>query len=60
MCIDHTEPVELLHELQSVAEGHHLGPAVAVNIKFAIVSAVDDNPEVSDTMKPEFWDKYVL
>ncbi|XP_069683737.1 eukaryotic translation initiation factor 3 subunit C [Periplaneta americana] len=55
---DRREQIELLHELQSVAEAHHLGPAVAIKIKFAIVSAIFDyNPKVSDAMKPEFWAK---
>ncbi|KAJ9576210.1 hypothetical protein L9F63_006943 [Diploptera punctata] len=53
---DRREQIELLHELQSVADAHHLGPAVAIKIKFAIVSAIFDyNPKVSDAMKPEFW-----
>ncbi|KDR11509.1 hypothetical protein L798_14577, partial [Zootermopsis nevadensis] len=55
---DRREQIELLHELQSVADAHHLGPAVALKIKFAIVSAIFDyNPKVSDAMKPEFWAK---
>lgn len=55
---DRREQIELLHELLSVADAHHLGPAVAIKIKFAIVSAIFDyNPKVSDAMKPEYWAK---
>lgn len=55
---DRREQIELLHELQSIAEAHHLGPAVAIKIKFAIISSIFDyNPKVSDAMKPEFWSK---
>lgn len=55
---DRREQIELLHELQAVADQHHLGPAVAVKIKFSIVSAIFDyNPKVSDAMKPEYWTK---
>jgi translation initiation factor 3 subunit C len=55
---DRREQIELLHELQSVSEAHHLGPAVAIKIKLAIVSAIFDyNHKVSDAMKPEFWSK---
>ncbi len=39
----------------------NLGPAVAVKIKFSIVSSIFDyNPKVSDAMKPEYWSKYVI
>ncbi|XP_043271641.1 eukaryotic translation initiation factor 3 subunit C [Venturia canescens] len=55
---DRREQIELLHELQSIAETHNLGPAVAVKIKFSIVSSIFDyNPKVSDAMKPEYWSK---
>jgi len=58
---DRREQIELLHELQSIADAHNLGPAVAVKIKFSIVSSIFDyNPKVSDAMKPEYWSKYVL
>lgn len=55
---DRREQIELLHELQAVAEQHQLGAAVAVKIKFAIISSIFDyNPKVSDAMKPEHWTK---
>lgn len=55
---DRREQIELLHELQSIAETHTLGPAVAVKIKFSIISSIFDyNPKVSDAMKPEYWSK---
>ncbi|XP_011311868.1 eukaryotic translation initiation factor 3 subunit C [Fopius arisanus] len=55
---DRREQIELLHELQSIAETHNLGAAVAVKIKFSIVSSIFDyNPKVSDAMKPEYWTK---
>ncbi|XP_067015404.1 eukaryotic translation initiation factor 3 subunit C [Anabrus simplex] len=55
---DRREQIELLHELMGVAEAHNMGPAVAVKIKFAIISSIFDyNPKVSDAMKPEFWSK---
>ncbi|XP_025829104.1 eukaryotic translation initiation factor 3 subunit C [Agrilus planipennis] len=55
---DRREQIELLHELQTVADQHQLGPAVAIKIKFAIISAIFDyNPKVSDAMKPEYWTK---
>ncbi|XP_017794023.1 PREDICTED: eukaryotic translation initiation factor 3 subunit C isoform X2 [Habropoda laboriosa] len=55
---DRREQIELLHELQSIADTHNLGPAVAVKIKFSIVSSIFDyNPKVSDAMKPEYWSK---
>lgn len=55
---DRREQIELLHELHAVAEQHQLGPAVAVKVKFAIISAIFDyNPKVSDAMKPEYWTK---
>lgn len=55
---DRREQIELLHELQHVADQHQLGPAIYVKIKFAIISAIFDyNPKVSDAMKPEYWVK---
>lgn len=55
---DRREQIELLHELQSIADAHTLGQAVAVKIKFSIVSSIFDyNSKVSDAMKPEFWSK---
>ncbi|CAH1155507.1 unnamed protein product [Phaedon cochleariae] len=55
---DRREQIELLHELQNVADQHQLGPAINVKIKFAIISAIFDyNPKVSDAMKPEYWVK---
>ncbi|XP_051163189.1 eukaryotic translation initiation factor 3 subunit C isoform X1 [Leptopilina boulardi] len=55
---DRREQIELLHELQLIADAHNLGPAVAVKIKFSIVSSIFDyNPKVSDAMKPEYWSK---
>ena len=55
---DRREQIELLHELQGIADAHNLGPAVAVKIKFSIVSSIFDyNPKVSDAMKPEYWIK---
>lgn len=55
---DRREQIELLHELQAVAEQHQLGPAIFVKIKTAIISAIFDyNPKVSDAMKVEFWVK---
>lgn len=58
---DRREQIELLHELQLIADAHNLGPAVTVKIKFSIVSSIFDyNPKVSDAMKPEYWSKYVF
>ncbi|KAL1109986.1 hypothetical protein AAG570_014065 [Ranatra chinensis] len=55
---DRREQIELLHELQAVADAHHLGPAIAIKIKLAIISSIFDyNPKVSDAMKPEYWAK---
>lgn len=55
---DRREQIELLHELQSIAEAHNLGPVMLVKIKFSIVSSIFDyNPKVSDAMKPEYWIK---
>ncbi|XP_075238234.1 eukaryotic translation initiation factor 3 subunit c [Lycorma delicatula] len=55
---DRREQIDLLHELQSIADQHHLGIAVAIKIKLAIISSIFDyNPKVSDAMKPEYWAK---
>ncbi|BES92207.1 Eukaryotic translation initiation factor 3 subunit G-1 [Nesidiocoris tenuis] len=55
---DRREQIELLHELAAVADAHHLGPAINVKIKLAIISSIFDyNPKVSDAMKPEYWAK---
>uniref|UniRef100_T1I998 Eukaryotic translation initiation factor 3 subunit C n=1 Tax=Rhodnius prolixus TaxID=13249 RepID=T1I998_RHOPR len=55
---DRREQIELLHELAAVADTHHLGPAINIKIKLAIISAIFDyNPKVSDAMKPEYWAK---
>ncbi|XP_063219969.1 eukaryotic translation initiation factor 3 subunit C [Bacillus rossius redtenbacheri] len=55
---DRRQQIELLHELLGIAQSHNLGPAVALKIKFAIVSSIFDyNPKVSDAMKPELWAK---
>ncbi|KAL7292394.1 hypothetical protein TKK_0013987 [Trichogramma kaykai] len=54
---DRREKIELLHELQAIAENHNLNAAL-VKIKFCIVSSIFDyNPKVSDAMKPEYWSK---
>lgn len=53
---DRREQIELLHELQTIADQHNLGTAIGVKIKFAIISSIFDyNPKVSDAMKPEYW-----
>ncbi|KAK7873145.1 hypothetical protein R5R35_006367 [Gryllus longicercus] len=55
---DRREQIKLLHELWNVADAHNLGPAIAIKIKFAIVSSVFDyNPKFSEAMKPEYWAK---
>lgn len=55
---DRKEQIELLHELQAVADQHNLGQAIAIKIKLAIISSIFDyNPKVSDAMKPEYWAK---
>uniref|UniRef100_A0ABD2WFA7 Eukaryotic translation initiation factor 3 subunit C n=1 Tax=Trichogramma kaykai TaxID=54128 RepID=A0ABD2WFA7_9HYME len=54
---DRREQIELLHELQAIAENHNLTSAL-VKIKFCIVSSIFDyNPKVSDAMKTEYWSK---
>ncbi|XP_011495404.1 PREDICTED: eukaryotic translation initiation factor 3 subunit C [Ceratosolen solmsi marchali] len=55
---DRKEQIELLHELQCIAETHNLGAPVSIKIKFSIVSSIFDySPNVSDPMKPEYWTK---
>ena len=50
--------IEFLHELKAIAEQHNLGPAVAVKIRFNIVSAIFDyNLKISEPMKLEYWTK---
>jgi len=55
---DRRQQIELLYELKAIAEQHNLGNAVAVKIRFNIVSAIYDyNPKVSEPMKLEYWTK---
>lgn len=50
--------IEFLHELKAIAEQHNLGAAVAVKIRFNIVSAIFDyNLKISEPMKLEYWSK---
>lgn len=50
--------IEFLHELKAVAEQHNLGVAIAVKIRFNIVSAIFDyNLKISEPMKLEYWHK---
>lgn len=57
---DRREQIELLHELQAIAESHNLGLGMGVKIKLATISAIFDyNQKVSDPMKPEYWAKLV-
>lgn len=50
--------IEFLHELKAIAEQHNLGPAIAVKIRFNIVSAIFDyNLKISEPMKLEYWTK---
>lgn len=50
--------IELLYELKAIAELHKLGDAIAVKIRFNIISAIFDyNPKVSEPMKLEYWTK---
>ena len=53
---DRSEQIELLKELQSVAETATLGPAVAVKIMFNIMAAIFDyNPNIATCMRNEMW-----
>uniref|UniRef100_A0A8D8RG01 Eukaryotic translation initiation factor 3 subunit C n=1 Tax=Cacopsylla melanoneura TaxID=428564 RepID=A0A8D8RG01_9HEMI len=55
---DRREQIELLHELQAVADAHALSVGVSVRVRLAIISSIFDyNPKVSDAMKPEYWAK---
>lgn len=55
---DRREQIELLHELQTVADSHQLSIAVSIRVRLAIISSIFDyNPKVSDAMKPEYWAK---
>lgn len=55
---DRRQQIELLYELKSIGEQHNLGAAVAVKIRFNIVSAIFDyNPKVNEPMKLEYWVK---
>ncbi|XP_055708199.1 eukaryotic translation initiation factor 3 subunit C isoform X2 [Phlebotomus papatasi] len=55
---DRRQQIELLYELMDIAEQHNLGQAIAVKIRFNIISAVFDyNPKISEPMKPELWSK---
>jgi translation initiation factor 3 subunit C len=50
--------IEFLHELKNIAEQHNLGPALAIKVRFNIISSVFDyNPKVSEPMKLEYWTK---
>lgn len=50
--------IDLLFELKTIAENHNLGNAVAVKVRFNIISAIFDyNPKVSEPMKLEYWAK---
>lgn len=50
--------IDLLFELKQIAQQHNLGDAVAVKIRFNIISAIYDyNPKVSEPMKLEYWTK---
>lgn len=50
--------IEFLHELKAIAEQHNLGAAIAVKIRFNIVSAIFDyNLKISEPMKLENWKK---
>ncbi|XP_077289049.1 eukaryotic translation initiation factor 3 subunit c isoform X2 [Arctopsyche grandis] len=52
--------LELLRELLTISDAHNLGPAVAAKLKAAIAAAYFDyNAKVSDSMKPEHWNKLV-
>lgn len=55
---DRKMQIEFLHELKAIAEQHNLGPAIAVKIRFNIVSAIFDyNLKISEPMKLEYWSK---
>lgn len=55
---DRKMQIEFLHELKAIAEQHNLGAAIAVKIRFNIVSAIFDyNLKISEPMKLENWTK---
>lgn len=55
---DRRAQIDLLFELKQIAQQHNLGDAVAVKIRFNIISAIYDyNPKVSEPMKLEYWTK---
>lgn len=55
---DRKMQIEFLHELKAIAEQHNLGAAIAVKIRFNIVSAIFDyNLKISEPMKLEYWVK---
>jgi translation initiation factor 3 subunit C len=52
------EQIELLSELYRICEEHKLGPAMLIQVQFAICAAIFDyNPKISAAMKPEYWEK---
>lgn len=52
--------IEFLHELKAISESHNLGPAIAIKVRFNIISAIFDyNPKVSEPMKLEYWKKLI-
>lgn len=52
--------IDFLNELKAVAELHNLGAAVAIKIRFNIVSAIFDyNLKISEPMKLDYWSKLV-
>jgi translation initiation factor 3 subunit C len=57
---DRREQIDLLVELESVANAHNLGPAVQVRIGFAIVAAIlDYSLKVHEVQKVQFWLKLI-
>lgn len=55
---DRRAQIDLLYELKDIAEANNLGNAVAVKIRFSIISAIYDyNPKISEPMKLEHWQK---
>uniref|UniRef100_A0A6B2EJX9 Eukaryotic translation initiation factor 3 subunit C n=1 Tax=Phlebotomus kandelakii TaxID=1109342 RepID=A0A6B2EJX9_9DIPT len=55
---DRRMQIEMLYELMEIAEQHNLGEAMAVKIRFNIISAVFDyNPKISEPMKTDLWSK---
>lgn len=57
---DRRMQIEFLHELKAISEQHNLGPAIAIKVRFNIISAIFDyNPKVSEPMKLEYWKKLI-